>query len=410
MYENNSSDIYAQIEQMQYILREVQQTTKSIKYDNVVSEILVNVQQLAQDAKISETEIQYSISNVLESRRQLESSIYKLEDSFKDKLRNLESIRDEAENDDLERRYNYDRNQGNISENKFSYDRKTATMKKDDSDPDQRHGLYINGKLVKAYNTREEAENVKARDAKFRDATIKKIAENINWEIPLVFRKQILIKEHIQEYAIKYFESIGREQPHNKFINNIRRLGSRALSESKEMKEIQGFIDIISNSDSKHTIKIGDMFSVLCFDIYPMWKEIDAYGFTEPKEVTDIKQHSDGTINYIKFADGDRFPKMAHADYNKTPVTRSAYFSSSADAQESMSMLKLAIPDTWNMTVGITNINEGGMGGLNRCAPAQDVSYEKILNDVKDKWRGQTVTVKEMKIGKLQDYKVKPRR
>lgn len=40
------------------------------------------------------------------------------------------------------------------------------------------------------------------------------------------------------------------------------------------------------------------------------------------------------------------------------------------------------------------NVKEGGMGGINRCAPAQDVSYEKILNDVTDKWKGQTVKVK----------------
>lgn len=65
-----------------------------------------------------------------------------------------------------------------LDEGKFVYDKKTASMKHDNSDPDQRHGLYINGKLIKTHATREEAENVKKRDPKFKDAVIKKIAEN----------------------------------------------------------------------------------------------------------------------------------------------------------------------------------------------------------------------------------------
>jgi hypothetical protein len=41
------------------------------------------------------------------------------------------------------------------------------------------------------------------------------------------------------------------------------------------------------------------------------------------------------------------------------------------------------------------NTKEGSMGGINRCAPSTDVSYDKVLNDVTDKWRGDTVKVKE---------------
>lgn len=43
----------------------------------------------------------------------------------------------------------------------------------------------------------------------------------------------------------------------------------------------------------------------------------------------------------------------------------------------------------------IGDIKEGGMGGINRCAPSNDVSYQDILNDVTDKWRGDTVKVGE---------------
>lgn len=43
------------------------------------------------------------------------------------------------------------------------------------------------------------------------------------------------------------------------------------------------------------------------------------------------------------------------------------------------------------------SIKEGGMGGLNRCAPSNDVDYEKVLDPVKDTWKGQTVKVTELK-------------
>lgn len=59
-------------------------------------------------------------------------------------------------------------------EGRYVYDKKTASMRYDNSDPDQRHSLFINGKLVKTYGSREEAENVKARDVRFRNAEIKK--------------------------------------------------------------------------------------------------------------------------------------------------------------------------------------------------------------------------------------------
>ena len=64
-----------------------------------------------------------------------------------------------------------------VAEGRLELDRKTGQMRHNNDDPDQRHGLYINGKLVKTYGSREQAENVKKRDAKFKDATIKKIAE-----------------------------------------------------------------------------------------------------------------------------------------------------------------------------------------------------------------------------------------
>jgi hypothetical protein len=65
-----------------------------------------------------------------------------------------------------------------MSEGRHEFDKKTGQMGYTTTDADQRHGLYIDGKLVKTYNSREACDNVKKRDPKFKDATIKKIAED----------------------------------------------------------------------------------------------------------------------------------------------------------------------------------------------------------------------------------------
>ena len=66
---------------------------------------------------------------------------------------------------------------GHATESRYKFDKTTGQMAQDDTDPDQRHGLYLDGKLVKTHNSREECENVKKRDPKFKSAEIKKIAE-----------------------------------------------------------------------------------------------------------------------------------------------------------------------------------------------------------------------------------------
>ena len=46
---------------------------------------------------------------------------------------------------------------------------------------------------------------------------------------------------------------------------------------------------------------------------------------------------------------------------------------------------------------------EGTMGGINRSAPSNDVSYEKVLDEVYGKWNEEQVN--ELSVGKLQAYK-----
>jgi hypothetical protein len=49
--------------------------------------------------------------------------------------------------------------------------------------------------------------------------------------------------------------------------------------------------------------------------------------------------------------------------------------------------------DDYDAMVG--EVKEGTMGGINRCAPSTDVSYENMLDDVYDTWMGDKTKVKE---------------
>jgi chaperonin cofactor prefoldin len=65
-----------------------------------------------------------------------------------------------------------------FKETKVAYDKQTGQMGANNTDPDQRHGLYINGKLIKTVDGADAANNLKKRDPRFKDATVKKIAES----------------------------------------------------------------------------------------------------------------------------------------------------------------------------------------------------------------------------------------
>lgn len=55
-----------------------------------------------------------------------------------------------------------------------------------------------------------------------------------------------------------------------------------------------------------------------------------------------------------------------------------------------------------NVTV-IQKLQDGSMGGINRSAPAQDVSYEKVLDEVMNKWSQEQVN--ELSVDTMQQYR-----
>ena len=167
--------------------------------------------------------------------------------------------------------------------------------------------------------------------------------------VPLIFKTLNLKNSQIAEYTKKYFECHNIDQPHGKFISNIKRFSK--INESTETKDIAPFINMLQQVDSKKKIKIGDKFAVLEFEIIFAHKEITGRGFITPKEVEEIKLHNDGKINYIKFTDGDRYPRLTHAHYEGKPITYAAYFTNKDHAQQALSAIIMTIPDEWDLDI-----------------------------------------------------------
>jgi len=173
--------------------------------------------------------------------------------------------------------------------------------------------------------------------------------------IPLKFNTiDLKSREDVRKYVIEYFETYNINKHHIKFRSNV----EYTLNESSdEYQEIQPFIQTIARVDSKKTVQVGDTFSVLGFEIRFAWREIDAFGFVHPHRVIDVvMDHDDNsTINYIKFANGDRYPRMVQATYNGKPIVYSAYFENEHDAGKALTLLTLQVPSEWDMDVsGIT--------------------------------------------------------
>jgi hypothetical protein len=176
-----------------------------------------------------------------------------------------------------------------------------------------------------------------------------RVHEFINESVPLKFHTIELQEDQIKDYVIRYIEENKIDTYTSRFIINIMRSTDKRLYETTEFQDIQTFVTAINRIDSKKKIKVGDKFSVLFFDIITLWKEIHALGFIKPKEVTEIQLHKDGSINFIRFSDGSRYPRLNMAVYDGKQIEQSAYFVNDNGASEALTMLILALPDGWVM-------------------------------------------------------------
>ena len=70
--------------QLEAAMKQAQQITRAIKYDDSTTEIIVKIQELAQRTGIDPRSVKYAISDVYEAKNALESAVYGLDELFKD--------------------------------------------------------------------------------------------------------------------------------------------------------------------------------------------------------------------------------------------------------------------------------------------------------------------------------------
>ena len=73
------------------IVRKVQDKTRDIKYNDIPSDIYLEVQRLAENTGIDQKELEDKIEEIRDCVNSLESSIYELVEPFEDRKRDLDN-------------------------------------------------------------------------------------------------------------------------------------------------------------------------------------------------------------------------------------------------------------------------------------------------------------------------------
>lgn len=204
--------------------------------------------------------------------------------------------------------------------------------------------------------------------------------------VPLKFHTIQLSRENVTGYSIAVFESYGINK-HNQTYKSLlySMLHNRSsLVESMEKSNIDHLISTIDRLNSKKEIKIGDMFSVLSFIINPVWEHVEVVGFTTPKEVKEINRHSDGTIDFVRFTDNDRYPRVPVAAVGKHMAQYPVYFSSEQEANNALLMIKLILPDTWEMESDSVNDPKYRSGLSEKNMKISDINDAQTSNMVNE--------------------------
>ena len=207
----------------------------------------------------------------------------------------------------------------------------------------------------------------------------------VNESVPLRFDQVNLSKDQLSSYSIDLFEeyNINKHNQNYKSLLLHMHQNSKRLVEATELSGIEHFVNTIDRLSSKKEIKIGDMFSVLSFIINPVWEHVEVIGFTKPKKVKEIKLNQDGSINYIIFDDLERYPRVPIAAVGKHPAQCPAYFNSEQEADHAVMVLKLVLPESWEMDMDSVNTPNNRSGLKENSMRIEELSEEDKLIDPK---------------------------
>jgi hypothetical protein len=88
-FEEDTGDLQQRLGTLESAMVKARNITKAIKYDGTVSDILVSIRQLAENAGIDARDLSYAENEVFDAKKQLESAIYGLDEVFEDAIQNL---------------------------------------------------------------------------------------------------------------------------------------------------------------------------------------------------------------------------------------------------------------------------------------------------------------------------------
>lgn len=119
------------------------------------------------------------------------------------------------------------------------------------------------------------------------------------------------------------------------------------IKESTEFDEISPVLNRLQVMSAK-SVKEGDTFAVIDLDVIPYHKEV-IMNVSKLKVIEKIKLTNSGSIDYVEFTDGTRYPKQIHATYNNKPLFLAYYFKSVSELEKAKSILKLSFPESWEL-------------------------------------------------------------
>lgn len=171
-----------------------------------------------------------------------------------------------------------------------------------------------------------------------------------NKKCKLNFKKVDISESEIYPYFKRKYDLYESNKFPQRMISGIRRLATH-INENKEADQIAPFINKLQSSGLglDTDIRVGDELSVLDFEINFPYQSITVRGFTVPLVVTKILLNSDDTINYVRFSNGDRYPRLTPAVYSGKPVDYAVYSSDKASAEKTLTMLMLSVPSDWEI-------------------------------------------------------------
>jgi ribosomal protein L24 len=154
-----------------------------------------------------------------------------------------------------------------------------------------------------------------------------------------------VMRQYIQERMIANDDVIG-----NTYLPSRSLYGVKMFKETSSDTSINNFISKFVQSDYKKTIRVGEKFSTLTLEIYYGIKSMQFNLMPTPKTVKDIVMSGD-KINFIRFEDGSRYPRITPTTYKGRNLDYTLYFTNPEDAHHTLLMSVMSIPDGWEYEI-----------------------------------------------------------